>query len=526
MYPLNAWYAAAWDHEVGRTLLARTIGGRPIVLYRTLDGRIAALHDACWHRLVPLSMGTLVGDDLVCGYHGVVYGPNGRAVHMPAQETLNPSARVASYPTAQRHRYVWIWLGEAHKADPDLIPDLRWNDDPAWAGDGRTMELDCDYRLVLDNLMDLTHEEFLHADSIGSDSLSLTEPVVEHDDRTVTLTRWMHGIQPPAFQLMQMRRKDPSFSGLVDRWQIIRFEGPCTIAIDVGVAPAGTGAPEGDRSQGISGRVINTITPGEPGKCHYHWAYQRDFCLHDQGLTSLLTNGVARVFLQDKAMLEAQQKTVAASPDYEFFNLNIDAGGMWVRRIIDRMVAAEQGRERSHPTLIAASASATRQASSATSRSSSRRGRSPRPASRCSRCARGPGRRGAWRSRPAATSTSACRCTARTTRAPTRSSTSVPTTAAGASPCGWRPTGAAARAGCTAWRPATRSSPAPRSTASRSRRPSGRRCWWRPGSASRRCSGWPARCGHAASTTKCGISVARASRWRSSTTWPRSTPGA
>ena len=41
--------------------------------------------------------------------------------------------------------------------------------------------------------------------------------------------------------------------GNVDRWQIINFQAPSTIAIDVGVAPTGTGAPEGDRSQGVNG---------------------------------------------------------------------------------------------------------------------------------------------------------------------------------------------------------------------------------------------------------------------------------
>ena len=59
-FPLNAWYAAAWDAEVKRELLARTICNKKIVLYRTQDDRAVALEDACWHRLVPLSMGRLM----------------------------------------------------------------------------------------------------------------------------------------------------------------------------------------------------------------------------------------------------------------------------------------------------------------------------------------------------------------------------------------------------------------------------------------------------------------------------------
>jgi phenylpropionate dioxygenase-like ring-hydroxylating dioxygenase large terminal subunit len=99
-FPMNAWYVAAWDAEVSRKLLARTICDQKVVLYRKQDGTPAALADACWHRLVPLSIGTVVGDDVRCGYHGLVFSPNGRCVHMPSQETINPSACVRSYPSS------------------------------------------------------------------------------------------------------------------------------------------------------------------------------------------------------------------------------------------------------------------------------------------------------------------------------------------------------------------------------------------------------------------------------------------
>lgn len=95
-FPLNAWYAAAWSHEIGRELSARTICGRNVVLYRRTDGEVAALEDACWHRLLPLSLGHLKGDDVMCGYHGLVFNSAGRCTYMPAQKTINPSACVRS----------------------------------------------------------------------------------------------------------------------------------------------------------------------------------------------------------------------------------------------------------------------------------------------------------------------------------------------------------------------------------------------------------------------------------------------
>ena len=220
--------------------------------------QVAALEDACWHRLVPLSKGRLEGDTLVCGYHGLKYNAQGRCTFMPSQETINPSACVRAYPVVERHRFIWLWMGDPALADPALVPDMHWNHDPAWAGDGKTIHVKCDYRLVVDNLMDLTHETFVHGSSIGNDAVAEAPFDVTHGEKTVTVTRWMKGIEAPPFWAKQLQKPGP-----VDRWQIIRFEAPCTVNIDVGVAPAGTGAPEGDRSQGVNGFVLNTITPGD-----------------------------------------------------------------------------------------------------------------------------------------------------------------------------------------------------------------------------------------------------------------------
>jgi vanillate O-demethylase monooxygenase subunit len=299
-HPLNAWYVAAWDHEVSRNPMARRIADRPLALYRTEDGKAVALADACWHRLAPLSMGKTVGKDgIQCPYHGIVYNSAGRCASMPAQESINPSATVPSFPVIERYRFVWVWLGDPTKADPDLVPDMHQMDSPDWAGDGESIFAPCNYQLVLDNLMDLTHEDFVHASSIGQEELSESDFVVTHDDRTVTVSRWMLNIDAPPFWLKNLRDKFPGFEGKVDRWQIIRFEAPSTIRIDVGVAKAGTGAPEGDRSQGVNGYVMNTISPETGKTCHYFWAFMRNYCLDSQLVTTQLRNGVHGVFGED-----------------------------------------------------------------------------------------------------------------------------------------------------------------------------------------------------------------------------------
>ena len=110
---------------------------------------------------------------------------------------INPSAMVPSFPAIERYRYVWVWLGDMTLADPDLIPDMTQMDSPEWAGDGLTIAAECNYQLILDNLMDLTHEEFVHGSSIGQAELSESEFSVTHDHNTVTVTRWMRNVPMP-----------------------------------------------------------------------------------------------------------------------------------------------------------------------------------------------------------------------------------------------------------------------------------------------------------------------------------------
>ncbi len=340
-FPLNAWYAAAWSHEIRRELSARTICGKDVVLYRRSDGQAAALEDACWHRLLPLSLGRLQGDEVVCGYHGLVFNADGRCTYMPAQKTINPSACVRAYPLAERHRLVWLWPGDPALADPALIPDFHWNDDTEWVGEGGTFySLQCDYRLVIDNLMDLTHETYVHAGSIGDEAITSAPFEVTHTDRTATVTRWMIDIEPPPFWKRQLGRE-----GHVDRWQVIHFQAPSTVVGDVGVALTGTGAPEGDRSQGVNGAFLAAITPESETSCHYFWNFVRTFRTDDEGLTRDIqrahVNDGHGVYDQDHAVLEAQQKALLRHPRLPFYNLNIDAGALWARRLIDDLLARE-----------------------------------------------------------------------------------------------------------------------------------------------------------------------------------------
>ena len=112
MFLKNAWYVAAWDHEVSRELKPVTILGEKIVLYRRQNGQAAALEDACPHRKLPLSMGRIKGDDVECGYHGLTFDCSGTCTRVPGAERIPHVARVRSYPVHERYGLLWVSIGK------------------------------------------------------------------------------------------------------------------------------------------------------------------------------------------------------------------------------------------------------------------------------------------------------------------------------------------------------------------------------------------------------------------------------
>src|SRR5690606_24341125 len=113
------------------------------------------------------------------------------------------------------------------------------------------------------------------------------------------------------------------------------------IYLEVGVAPTGTGAPEGDRSKGVDMRVIHIPTPSTAKTCYYFWCHLRSYRVSEQGLTRRIMETGSGIMIEDEEVIEAQQRAIDANPGHVFYNLNIDAGSRWARRAIDRMIAED-----------------------------------------------------------------------------------------------------------------------------------------------------------------------------------------
>jgi vanillate O-demethylase monooxygenase subunit len=344
MFIKNTWYVACSLNELealGEKPLGRTICNEKIAFFRGPDGRVAAVEDFCPHRGAPLSLGKVCKGHLQCGYHGLVMGADGRAIEMPMQRVRGFPA-VKSYAVIERHGFVWVWPGDQKLADPDLMPVFEFFDHPEWAYGGGLYHVKADYRLMIDNLMDLTHETYVHANSIGQPEVDETpcETLVE-GDRVVT-QRFMSDIHAPPFWQMAMKANGLDPNAKVDRWQICRFTPPSHIMIDVGVALAGQGGFDAPAAVKAYSVVVDFITPETEGSHWYHWGMARNFKAQDAALTQQIQEGQGRIFGEDMEMLERQQHNLNRWPERKLLMLNIDAGGVQSRRVIDRMLAQEQ----------------------------------------------------------------------------------------------------------------------------------------------------------------------------------------
>ncbi len=339
-WPVNAWYVAARSGELSDQPLGRTICGERLVLFRGEGGAVSALEDFCPHRGAPLSLGFLKHGRLTCGYHGLSVDGQGKPCAMPGQ-TVGGFPAVRAYSVVERYGFIWVWPGRADVADPDALPKLFWADDPDWAYGGGLYHIACDYRLMVDNLMDLTHETYVHANSIGQKEIDEAPVETLLDGEEVVTRRFMEKVSAPPFWRAALGGAGLPENELVDRWQICRFSLPSHVMIEVGVALAGRGGYEADHADKVSSIVVDFITPETETSHWYFWGMARNFAAGNVALTESIREGQGKIFSEDLEMLERQQLNLSTYPDRRLMTLNIDAGGAQSRARIQRAIRAE-----------------------------------------------------------------------------------------------------------------------------------------------------------------------------------------
>lgn len=337
MYLRNAWYVAAWSDEIEDKPVRRIILDEPVVLYRGLGHAVIALEDACPHRKLPLSMGEVTGDNLRCGYHGLEFSPDGVCVHAPGLARIPPKACVRRYPIAERYGLIWIWTGNPELADPDEILTVAHYDDPAWGVNlGPAMDVSCGYQYMTDNLLDPSHVTYVHKTSLGNVATADVPVRMTVLDNGVLASRWMLDCE-----LAPFFRPYVSFAGHADRLQHYEVRYPAHAIIRDIIAPANSGAPQGQLHPDVFLLdSYNFVTPVTGHTCRYFWFQVRNFRPDCSATDQALTNDFISAFNEDLIVLSAVDygMTNKRTPNTD---IETDAAPLRFRRMLQKLIEAE-----------------------------------------------------------------------------------------------------------------------------------------------------------------------------------------
>lgn len=345
-YLKNCWYMAGWASELdGGQSLARTICDLPILVFRDKDSVSCSILDMCPHRFAPLSMGQCVDGVVTCPYHGLSFDRTGKCVKNP-HGAITSSMQVRAFPTVERYQALWIWFGEPQDADEVLIPPLDFqNERSDSAISFGYLNKRADYQLFVDNIMDLSHADFLHANTLGGSFVGTKQEV--KDTGLSLKVRWSQ-VGVPASPL-HISLGTFASTDLLDRFTEVQWFAPGVMILTS--AFGASGAVENDYSWTIGAHVM---TPESKGSLHYFFSTTRNFRKDDQNFNDVYSRTRDKIFEEeDGPMIEAVQSRMG---NHDLFDLKplllkTDEAAIRVRRKMTAMLKAEQSRPGNGPAV-------------------------------------------------------------------------------------------------------------------------------------------------------------------------------
>lgn len=332
----NCWQLAAWADEVAQGgMLARQIAGEHLLLVRSATGEVHAMADTCPHRLVPLSRGTCAQDTVTCAYHGLRFALNGQCVENP-HGPLSSALKVHTFSCVERHAALWVWLG-TQPADPARIPDYSYID--RTAPEARVkgyLHSACDYRLLVDNIMDLTHADYLHAELLGGGINTCARAEVEQLGDAVAITWTAEDDILAPLHAQALGTPD----GRGDFYNRVLWEAPGNMVQRIMLA-----LPGQMETAPIDSMTCHVMTPETATTSHYFFCHTSDAVSADPGIAPFVLSSLLHAFAnEDKPMLEAQSGRIGGQ---DFWSLRpvllpSDKGNVLVRRALDRLIANER----------------------------------------------------------------------------------------------------------------------------------------------------------------------------------------
>jgi phenylpropionate dioxygenase-like ring-hydroxylating dioxygenase large terminal subunit len=296
------WHPVAFADEVGAQPVARQLLDEPLVIYRTPGGVVAA-RDLCLHRGVPLSLGSVSGDELVCAYHGYRYAPDGRCTRVPALPgvPIPPKLCLTTYAAQERHGLIWVCLAPEPKQP---LPDWPEMENPAFRRlHLPALEWNASAARTLENFLDVGHFSWIHTGTFGNRDL----PEVPKYD----VVRQPGGLHMEYPYLAANPDHSPlAAAKVIQRWMIYDVTLPfaCRLAINYSA----------DRRYVI----CEACAPVSARRVRIHFSVALNFD-HDRAAEDIL-GWERRVVAEDRPIVEAQRPEELPLDLAEEFHLRCD----------------------------------------------------------------------------------------------------------------------------------------------------------------------------------------------------------
>lgn len=161
-------------------------------------------------------------------------------------------------------------------------------------------EVSANYELISDNILDLTHAEFVHPGVLSSEAIIKSKLKTAQKGSTISSNRWIpDGDAPPAW-----KAAFNNYNKNVDQWGYTRWDAPAHMALDIGMTPVGK-----SRGEGIWLYGTDILTPKTATGTYYFWAFSRNYALDDVGVDAMWASAIDIAFVnQDKPIIEGQQR--------------------------------------------------------------------------------------------------------------------------------------------------------------------------------------------------------------------------
>lgn len=365
MFIRNCWYVAGWDEELANGgFVAITITDDPILIYRTESGKLVAMEDRCCHRFAPLSKGRMEdGCNIRCLYHGLKFAPSGECIEIPGQDKIPATARVRTYPVIALHSWIWVWMGDADRADKALIPPAVGYDDPRYVLRHGNIDYKANYQLINDNLTDFSHLSYVHANSFGAtDHWAATRPGVKVIDRGIRVTRWIGADVQALADDAPTKTRLPKGTGPTAMFSSYDYLVPGVLLMYSAIH-----RPEDMPEDRISWPTADPIsanftsqavTPMTENETRYFFSWGPRAVDGGAEIADGMMKVAQMAFGEDRDIIEAQQRIIDMKPGREVLT-SADVGPVQMRAVIRKMLKAEMGQvDDSEDDLTAAMAGA------------------------------------------------------------------------------------------------------------------------------------------------------------------------